>query len=154
MIHNNILKHGPIFRYTYLPPSHSSLLLASFEFVPSSSLSVAFQPLFSAFFSLCLSCFMTCGWSFFPTLPSGVFVFLAPSRLLLCRLLRHHQQQHHQHNIIYTTSSTLHHLHYIIKNNIINTASSKTTSPTQHHQNINEAQDLYCVAGPEVPSQI
>ena len=133
MIHNNILKHGPIFRYTYLPPSHSSLLLASFEFVPSSSLSVAFQPLFSAFFSLCLSCFMTCGWSFFPTLPSGVFVFLAPSRLLLCRLLRHHQQQHHQHNIIYTTSSTLHHLHYIIKNNInttpstLYTTSSKTT---------------------------
>ena len=46
-------------------------------------------------------------WRLFPTLPCGVFVFLAPSRRLL--LLRHHQ-----HNISNTTSSTQHHQHYTI----------------------------------------
>ena len=91
---------------------------------------------------------------FSPTLPCGVFVSLAPSRLLR-RLLRHHQHniinttsstQHRQHCTIYTihhqkphqqhnitnTPSTQHYQHYtnnIINNNIIN-----TTSSTQHHQ--------------------
>ena len=74
---------------------------------------------------------------FFPTLPCGVFVFLAASRRLRLRLPPPPPQQQH-HNIINTSPSTHHQQH-----NTINISPStqhrqhitiKNTPSTQHHQ--------------------